>query len=235
MTEPATSVREGRARALVAEPRAAVFEWGWFDPQWWGSCARPVGDGGRGSAWFLESWPPMVLRCYQRGGLVARLSRSTYLYLGRERTRSFAEFRLLQYMQARGLPVPVPVAAASWRTGVLGYQAAILVERLEGTRALGSAFRDIRTETWRSVGQTIRNFHDAGVFHADLNCFNILLSDDAVYLIDFDKGQLRRDRAGWKQRNLERLHRSLDKLAWPDGGPTLEQAWARLLQGYRSE
>jgi len=47
-----------------------------------------VDDGGRGSAWFIDSQPPMVLRRYQRGGLMARLSRSTYLYLGRERTRS---------------------------------------------------------------------------------------------------------------------------------------------------
>ena len=235
MTEPATSVRDGGAEALVAGPWEGAFEWGWFDPHWWGGKARPVDDGGRGSAWFVDSRPPMVLRRYQRGGLVARLSRSTYLYLGRERTRSFAEFRLLQHLQARGLPVPAPVAAARWRVGPVGYQAAILVERLDGTRALGSIVGVLDMETWQAVGRTIRAFHEAGVCHADLNCFNILLSDDRIYLIDFDKGQLKGVGSGWRERNLRRLHRSLAKLTWPEAGPSLEQAWAQLLQGYRSD
>lgn len=235
MEEPATSVRDGGAQALVAGPWQAFFEWGWFDPDWWGQKARPVDDGGRGSAWFIDARSPLVLRRYQRGGLVARLSRSTYLYLGREQTRSFSEFRLLQYMNARGLPVPAPVAAATWRIGPIGYRAAILVERLHGTRALGSIAGTLGMETWQAVGRTIREFHDAGICHADLNCFNILLSDDRIYLIDFDKGQFKGTGSGWREKNLQRLHRSLAKLAWPEAGPTLEQAWAQLLQGYRPE
>ncbi|TDT44337.1 3-deoxy-D-manno-octulosonic acid kinase [Halospina denitrificans] len=234
MTEPATSVGDGRAQALVAGAWDASFEWGWFEPEWWGQKARAVDDGGRGSAWFIDSQPPMVLRRYQRGGLMARLSRSTYLYLGRERTRSFSEFRLLEYMKALELPVPAPIAAAAWRTGPVGYQAAILVERLYGTRALGSIVGTLGNDAWRAVGRTIHDFHEAAICHADLNCFNILLSDEGVYLIDFDKGQLRGKGYGWRDRNLQRLHRSLEKLAWPESGISLEEAWAQLLQGYRS-
>ena len=234
MTESVASVTDGRAEALVAGPWEASFDWRWFDTAFWARDARAVDAGGRGSAWFIDARPPMVLRRYQRGGMVARLSRSTYLYLGRERTRSFAEFRLLQYMKARGLPVPAPIAAAIWRTGAMGYQAAILLERLEGSRALGNRVDSLDMDTWRVVGRTIHDFHDAGIDHADLNCFNILLSDDAVYLIDFDKGQLRDQGSGWRNRNLERLHRSLEKLSWPQDGVSLEQAWAQLLHGYGS-
>ena len=234
MTEPATSVRDKRAEALVAAPWGTSFQWGWFEPDWWGEKARAVDDGGRGSAWFIDSQPPMVLRRYQRGGLMARLSRSTYLYLGRERSRSFAEFRLLQHMKDQGLPVPTPIAAATWRTGSFGYRAAILVERLYGASSLGSMVGTLGAESWWAVGRTIHDFHKAGIFHADLNCFNILLSDDGIYLIDFDKGELRSKGSGWRQKNLERLHRSLEKLAWPESGVSLEQAWEQLLQGYRS-
>lgn len=234
MTEPATRVSDGRAEALVAGPWEDAFEWGWFDPHWWGQQARPVDHGGRGSAWFIDSRPPMVLRRYQRGGLVARVSRSTYLYLGKARTRSFAEFRLLQHMKAHGLPVPAPVAAVTWRIGPLGYQASILVERLHGTRALGSVVGTLGMGEWQAVGRTIRRFHEAGICHADLNCFNILLADDAIYLIDFDKGRLRGRDSGWQNSNLQRLHRSLEKLAWPQGSPPLEQAWGQLLDGYQA-
>lgn len=235
MTDSSNSVVEGRAQALVASPWQASFDWCWFDPDWWGGQIEPVDDGGRGSAWFIESRPPMVLRNYQRGGLVARLSRATYLYLGSSRTRAFAEFHLLQHMQTLGLPVPPPIAAGIWRTNLAGYRAAILVERLIGTRALGSMAASLEAERWQAVGRTIRDFHRAGVCHADLNCFNILLSDNDVYLIDFDKGRLRSAGGQWRQGNLRRLRRSLAKLSWPEGGPGLDQAWEQLLQGYHSE
>ena len=66
-----------------------------------------------------------------RGGLAAKFSREHYLWRGANRTRSFAEFRLMRKLLAQKLPVPRPLAAFYVRDG-LRYRAAILMERLEG-------------------------------------------------------------------------------------------------------
>ena len=62
---------------------------------------------GRGQSLFLEvgdrQW---VLRPYRRGGLVARLSTSRYLWTGLERSRAFREVRLTARLYQAGLPVP---------------------------------------------------------------------------------------------------------------------------------
>lgn len=237
MTESAVSFTKGRDLALVNAQRSRRFDWRWFDPLWWGDCARPVDAGGRGSAWFIHADEgDLVLRFYERGGLMRRLSRAIYLYLGPEHARSIAEFRMLASMRDLNLPVPEPVAAGLWRCAGVGYRAAILVERLGGTTALGSLAPTLEQTRWVQVGATIRRFHNHGIIHADLNCFNILLSDQYVYLIDFDKGHQRNAGygAGLSGRNLERLHRSLCKLDWDGATISLEAAWRALLDGYHS-
>lgn len=81
-----------------------------FDPAYPPSQAQVVASGGRAAAWFVQL-PSLeaVLRHFKRGGLMARLVRERYLWLGLERTRSFAEFDLLRVMWQAGLPVPRPL------------------------------------------------------------------------------------------------------------------------------
>src|SRR5688572_19590814 len=80
-----------------------------FDPLQWGMRAQQVGGSGRGGAWFIEaSHGPCVLRQYLRGGFAAKFSRDRYLWRGANRTRSFAEFRLLRELLRRKCPVPQP-------------------------------------------------------------------------------------------------------------------------------
>lgn len=208
-----------------------------FDPQAWSTAAIPVSGGGRGSAWFLdagnEHW---VLRQYSRGGLVARISRRLYFFGGSGRVRSFSEFRLLNQLQCHGMPVPVPVAARYQRVGPCFYQAEIIVRRIPGAVPFADYLSGEYPVLWREVGALVRRFHDAGVYHADLNCHNILVADDALYLIDFDKGHLSRDGElppRLKSRNLKRLKRSLAKQREKGGDSwSLEEKWALLMDGY---
>ena len=94
-------------------------------------------------------------------------------------------------------------------------------------------------EQWRRVGGCIRRFHDAGVYHADLNAHNILLGSgppvaDEVYLIDFDRGERRAAEAAWQQANLQRLMRSLEKLARSqDSFHFTDAGWSDLIAGWR--
>ncbi|MGH8238665.1 MAG: 3-deoxy-D-manno-octulosonic acid kinase [Steroidobacteraceae bacterium] len=171
--------------------------------------------GGRASIAVLSTGEQRwVLRHYRRGGLIARLSRDRYLWLGEARTRSFAEWRLLAELRRRDLPVPAPVAARYVR-GALTYRADLITEHLPDCQTLADAITgaQLSRESWSAIGRTIARFHRDGVHHADLNAHNILLGSAApdVYLLDFDRGRLQA-RGAWEQDVLARLRRSLEKI-----------------------
>lgn len=207
-----------------------------FDPERWrqGGCAKRA-DSGRGAAWIVgDGERRWVLRGYRRGGVPGRLIEDWYLYSGESRTRPAREWRVLAFLEAHDLPAPRPVAARYQRRGLI-YRADILTEHLGGTRALSArlAERPLEQPGWRAIGHTIRMFHNAGVCHADLNAHNILLGPRGrVYLIDFDRAR-RRAPGAWRQRNLQRLARSLEKLS-AERAPFHFRPpdWEALLAGY---
>lgn len=178
--------------------------------------ASAVSQGGRQAAWFVQGeFGQAVLRHYRRGGLVAHLSTDHYVWTGEQGTRSFAEFDLLHFMHRQGLPVPRPLAAAYWRKHA-GYSAAILTQRLLDTRPLAQA---LDMATTANVAAAIFAMHEAGVWHADLNAYNILIDGQSkAWLIDFDKGSVRPLLSAERRRgNLLRLRRSLVKVAGDEG------------------
>lgn len=175
-----------------------------------------------------------VLRHYRRGGLMARISPDRYRTVATENSRAMAEYALLRRLQTWGLPVPAPVAARQVRRG-LSYTADIVVAMIPGTRNVAECLSQapLAAGQWRALGTAIRRLHDHQVFHADLNCHNLLLDTQGqAWIVDFDKCCVR---AGedWKKQNLERLLRSLRKeqgrrspFHWE------ESRWSDLMQGY---
>lgn len=190
----------------------------------------------RGTARFFEfEGTPLALKHYHRGGLVGRVVRDTYIRLPGGCPRMLAEFRLLDRLHDEDLPVPEPVAARCQRTGWLTYRGDLITRRIPGAHTLYEHLcrGPLSHRQWQSIGRTIARIHAAGVHHADLNATNILLDDqDRPWLIDFDKGRIRRH-GGWKAANLKRLQRSLDKLRrqTPEMHYTAED-WRALLDGY---
>jgi len=215
-----------------------------FDPVLLARRGQIVGEArGRGTAWFLalqnQFW---VLRHYRRGGLIHSLSRDRYWWQGEERTRPFAEWQLTYHLHRAGLPVPAPIAARYRKQG-LGYRGDIITERLPDVWSLAQALDDapLSLLTWIAIGRCLRRFHDLRVCHADLNAHNILigrntqaeLRQDRVYLIDFDRGSLRKP-GFWQDANLVRLRRSLEKICWGlPAGRFTEDDWHGLLDGYQ--
>lgn len=235
-TEALTPCREGRGYGAILFDRQHLrqAETALFSPAHWGSRARPVGEGGRGGAWFVDApFGHCVLRHYLRGGVAARLSRDRYLWQGADRTRSFAEFRLMRKLVALKLPVPRPLAAFYMRQGAT-YRAAILMERLDGVRSLADrALVAGRGAPWEETGRLIARFHRAGLDHADLNAHNILFDAGGHgWLIDFDRGVLRIPATRWRERNLKRLLRSLLKLRGERSREDVEKDFARLRRAY---
>lgn len=216
-------------RDLVSQADARLF-----DPEHWRTLSQlSETPSGRGMSWFVGGANrPWVLRHYRRGGWPGRFIRDTYLWLGESRTRPVAEWNLLFDLHAQGLPVPRPVAARVNRTG-LWYTGDIITQRLDAMPLSGVlAHGDLDVDLWHAAGRAIRQLHDAGVFHADLNAHNILFDKKGrVYLIDFDKG-VRRTGSGWQQRNLQRLARSLAKILGSRWATVRQGGWPELLKAY---
>jgi 3-deoxy-D-manno-octulosonic acid kinase len=191
--------------------------------------------GGRGNTWIVvgdnDEW---VLRHYRRGGVVRHFNRDRYLWRGLEYTRPWREWRLLSYLYKKGLPVPQPVAVQVLRYGP-AYRGDLITRLIPDAHSLAAQLRQGESEClpWERVGTCIRRFHDAGVYHADLNAHNILVNGDGqIYLIDFDAGELRKTKASWQQANLRRLSRSLRKLAVPSTAE--DHVWSKLMRGYNN-
>ncbi|HET9482826.1 MAG TPA: 3-deoxy-D-manno-octulosonic acid kinase, partial [Xanthomonadales bacterium] len=176
-----------------------------------------------------------VVRHYRRGGLVARLLGDRFLYTGARRTRPMREFAVLAHAHAAGLPVPRPVAARYVRRG-LYYRADLATAAIEPARTLATlvAHGELDGFDWAALGRTIRAFHDAGVWHADLNAHNVLRdADGALWLLDFDRGWVASPRARWRRANLARLERSLLKVGLARAVADVRRdAFAPLRAGY---
>ena len=222
---------------LYDTSRAGNLSADWFEPRYWESLGALDGSGrGRAAARFVNGADGRryVLRHYCRGGLMARLSADRFVWHGEQSTRPFAEWQLTYRLHRAGLPVPAPIAARYRHQGS-SYTGDIITERLAVVGSLVECLRTgaLATLTWISIGRCIRRFHDLGVCHADLNAHNVLLSEENVYLIDFDRCQLRA--AGlWRDGNLARLRRSLEKVTWALPAERFgESDWHALLDGYR--
>ncbi|MEZ5498507.1 MAG: 3-deoxy-D-manno-octulosonic acid kinase [Steroidobacteraceae bacterium] len=210
----------------------------WFDPGFWHARNEVSGEArGRGKTLFIEAANRhFVLRHYRRGGLMARVSEDQYLWSGEYNTRPFDEWHLTYHLRRAGLPVAAPVAARYQRQG-RHYTGDLLTERLLDTKSLAQSLHEgsLALDRWVAIGRCIGQFHDFGVEHADLNAHNILLreSGNQVFLIDFDRGRLRR-RGLWCDVTIVRLRRSLEKIAMQLPRARFTEAdWHALLSGYR--
>jgi len=167
----------------------------------------------------LEDGKRMVLRQYSHGGLLRAITGNLYFF----GARSFRELALTEEIRSYGIPTISSIGAIHHRIFFPFYQAYFL--SLEVLRALDliQYFQEIGThlsrenlslkrKTIRSAGLLIRQFHQAGFFHGDLQLKNILVAGDQLLLIDFDHSY-RKTTLPIQERmkNLLRLNRSVEK------------------------
>ncbi|MGQ4275441.1 lipid IV(A) 3-deoxy-D-manno-octulosonic acid transferase [Pseudidiomarina sp. E22-M8] len=217
----------------------------YFAADYWHQQGKIKGSAtGRSTAWFVaDGEQGMLLRHYYRGGLVGKVNKDRFAREAIASSRAMAEFELLLKLREQQLPVPKPLAARYEKAPIWGYRADILVETIPQTEDLFKLVgqRPVTGQEWQQVGAVIRQFHDAGVYHSDLNCHNIMLgADGRVWLVDFDKCGFR-DAGEWQQVNMARLLRSFLKEAgkakeakrdfhWQE-----ERDWPLLLAGYEEQ
>lgn len=231
-------ISSGKALILYDADCPVQADSSFFEPDHWRARNALTGIAtGRGTTFFVRDCDnDWVVRHYRRGGLIAKLVADHYLWSGIEATRAWREWRLLAELYSEGFPVPQPIAARVIREGLF-YRADIVTRRIEAS-PLSEQLQHGRLSShgWQLVGATLRRFHDAGVWHADLNAHNILLANDQVFLIDFDRGYRSRLSLRQARGNLARLRRSLDKLNQLHRVFCFdEEDWKSLMRGYEGK
>ncbi len=231
-------IRSTAGSAILFDPEASPqVDADWFDPDHWRRHGMMEAvRGGRGGAALVDTPAgECVLRHYRRGGAVASVLGDRYLWTGADRTRCFREFRLLQAIDRLGLPGPVPVAVRYGRRGVF-YTADLMTRRIERAHTLAEHMvsASLTPEVASETGALVARFHREGIWHADLNAHNIMLSPAGMHLIDFDRGRFRPESTQWRLANLQRLRRSMIKLGAAETGRNVfdTKVWKPLIAGY---
>jgi len=161
-------------------------------------------------------------------------------------SRSFRELALTEEIRSTGIPTIRPIGAVHQSVIFPFYRAHLLTLEVPGARDSIQFFQDIgshpvgevlalKRKIIRSAGRLVRQFHDSGFFHADLQLRNVLIADHQVLLIDFDRScrmQNLPDRM--RMKNLVRLNRSVDK--WKRRGlPVTSSDRLRFFLAYAEE
>jgi 3-deoxy-D-manno-octulosonic acid kinase len=206
-----------------------------FDEEYWRNENAIIGSAqGRGITWFIQlATLQAALRHYRRGGLFGKIISDSYIFTGYEKTRSIAEFHLLNHLKKMGVNVPTPIAARVVRKNIT-YQADLLSEKIPNSVDLVGLLQKKRLtkQAFFDIGQEVKKLHKAQVNHTDLNIHNILIDTDSkVWIIDFDKCYQQAGE-GWKEANINRLLRSFRKEVDKRSIQWCEDDWALLLDGY---
>jgi len=205
----------------------------------------------------LEGGKRMVLRQYSHGGLLRALTGKLYLF----GMRSFRELALTEEILSCGIPTVPCIGAIHHRIFYPFYQAYFLSLEVPRAVDLIQYFQEMGTspslenllmkrKTIRSVGLLIRQFHQSGFFHGDIQLKNILVAGDQILLIDFDRSY-RKVTLSIRERmkNLLRLNRSAEKwkrlglpitrtdrwrffLAYAGGDKKIREAMERAIRNY---
>ena len=161
----------------------------------------------------------MVLRRYLHGGLLRAVTRDLYALS----SRSFRELALTEEIRLAGIPTIRPIGAIHQSLIFPFYRAYLLTLEVPNARNLIQFFQDMgshpvggvlapKRKIIRAAGRLVRQFHDSGFFHADLQLRNLLVADHHVLLIDFDQScRVQNLSEKMRMKNLLRLNRSVDK------------------------
>jgi 3-deoxy-D-manno-octulosonic acid kinase len=214
----------------ISEDRFSAAGWLHAEP-----VSGKLRSAGRGDTMYVGNVPrQFVLRHYLRGGFIGKLVRDSYLWTGEANCRPFAEWRMLAKMADSGLRVPRPAAARYCKHGPI-YTADIITVRIPNVMALSEyiSAKPCSAEFWASLGAAVQGFHRIGVYHADMNAYNLQIDKDGdLWMLDFDRGRLLPP-GRWQQKTLSRLHRSLQKIVALE--PQLHfrrKNWEQFLEGY---
>ncbi|MEK7469480.1 MAG: lipopolysaccharide kinase InaA family protein [Planctomycetota bacterium] len=186
-------------RALLAQPWPAIE-----------AASRPF-PGGRGGVRLLPGG--FLIRHCRRGGALGGLLGDRHW----SPKAAWDEMQISEKLLREGVAVAEVLAVRAEKRG-LAWRLDVVTRTIDDAATLrdviaGEAKRGIPRPPASAVAAAVRRMHDSGLWHADLNLQNILVTrDGSVRIIDLAGSKVKRplpERA--RLDNLARLYRSLEK------------------------
>jgi 3-deoxy-D-manno-octulosonic acid kinase len=182
--------------------------------------APEAGMGNRGSGFLLElDGVELFARRCRRGGMIASLLSDVYVGLA---PRPLNELRVAVEAVKRGIPTAEPMGAMVEWIGPALYRGFFLTRAVRGMTLWEFVQTDddptVRRHVLEEAHAAIAAMHQKGLFHADLNLHNLLVTRAAesftVVIIDLDKARLLDGPlpTAMRRANATRLTRSARKL-----------------------
>lgn len=249
---PAYSLIERGKKAVIVKDdwKEKLLSAGVADPDFFLKQSFPKEKNyfGRGALKIIElpgeANERIVIRHFQRGGMIHRLIPDLYFGTSRPLKELWVGYRVKE----KGVPAADIVAVCHtkvfWKfhrgdlvTGEIkhGKDLATYLKELGQPLAKGKVLE--KRSVIKKVGELVRSMHEAGIFHGDLNLKNIILqTTDSQnikgHLIDFDKSFIRAHlKENLRTRNLLRLNRSAGKFK-NQGLPITRTDVLRFLSAY---
>jgi hypothetical protein len=183
--------------------------------------APEAGAGNRQSGFqiTLDDGLELFARRCRRGGMVASLVSDVYVGIT---PRPFEELGVTLEAMRRGIPAAEPMGAMVEWLGPAIYRGFFLTRVLRGMTLWEFVKTDddrtVRRHVLEQARASIATMHDKGLFHADLNLHNLIVTGAgesfAVMIIDLDKARIFDNplSPAMRHSNLARLMRSARKL-----------------------
>jgi hypothetical protein len=180
-----------------------------------------AGAGNRASAFRLNLGDGLELfaRRGRRGGMVASILSDVYLGMA---PRPLTELTVTIEARRRGIPVAEPMGAMIERLVLAVYRGFFLTRAVPGMTLWEFVKTDddptVREHVLEQARAAIDTMHSNGLFHADLNLHNLLVTQVrerfTVIILDLDKARLFDAplSASMRRANAARLMRSARKL-----------------------
>jgi 3-deoxy-D-manno-octulosonic acid kinase len=166
----------------------------------------------------------IVIRHYRRGGKIQKLTSD--LYWGA--SRPLRELWIGYHAMVKGIPTAEILAACHTRIFWRFHRGDLISREIRNGKDLATYLKSLprhltgekllqKRKVIEIVGKLIRNMHDVGIFHGDLNLKNIVIQiNDSRrikgYILDFDKSFIKSNlNKNLRIRNLLRLNRSVEK------------------------
>ncbi len=132
---------------------------------------------------------PVIVKYYKRGGILRHFIKQVYLKTGKSRCEQ--EFEMLNKVRKLGISAPKPVAWAY--QGRLLYKGWIVIKEIENSISLADYTlaneKNIDKVLFEAIKQ-VKLLIDNKILHVDLHPGNLLVANNKIYIIDFDKSKV---------------------------------------------
>jgi len=185
-----------------------------------------------------------LVRRFSHGGLLRWLSGARF----RDPKRPFEELRLSRALDLAGVRTPRVIAARAQRVG-FWWELALVTSCVEGSTDIGRWIAELRqgarsrrgtSRVMSAFGRLVRELHEVGFRHADLQPNNVLVEEPLpeageprLWILDLDRSvQAEQLGPGDRRANLGRLARFVERRE-RERGPCLSLSdRMRFLRGY---